>query len=38
MNHKPDKAIEIRKNGYKKFNELLIELVREFPEDVLYNY
>lgn len=39
MNNKLDKAIELRINGnHKGSNELLSELVRECPEDALYNY
>lgn len=39
MNVKLNKAIDLRKNGdLKKSNEVLCELVTEFPEDALYNY
>lgn len=39
MNNKLDKALALRKNGnHKESNELLSELVKEFPDDALYNY
>ncbi|WP_374988277.1 tetratricopeptide repeat protein [Priestia megaterium] len=39
MNNKLDKALALRKNGnHKESNELLSELVKEFPADALYNY
>ncbi|WP_154991883.1 tetratricopeptide repeat protein [Priestia megaterium] len=39
MNNKLDKALALRKNGnHKESNELLSELVKEFPGDALYNY
>lgn len=39
MNIKLNKALDLRKNGnFKESNEVLSELVREFPEDALYNY
>lgn len=39
MNKKLDKALALRKNGnHKESNELLSELVKEFPGDALYNY
>ncbi|KAB7672083.1 tetratricopeptide repeat protein [Bacillus sp. B1-b2] len=39
MNDKLNKAIDLRKNGnLKESNEVLSVLVREFPEDALYNY
>ena len=39
MNKKLDKALALRKNGnHKESNELLSELVKEFPADALYNY
>lgn len=39
MNITLNKAIDLRKNGnFKESNEVLSELVREFPEDALYNY
>lgn len=39
MNIKLKKAIDLRKNGnFKESNELLGELVRQFPEDAIYNY
>ncbi|UQZ73262.1 hypothetical protein C2I17_01065 [Niallia circulans] len=39
MNIKLKKAIHLRKNGkLKESNELIGELVRDFPEDAIYNY
>lgn len=39
MNNKLDEALALRKNGnHKESNELLSELVKEFPDDALYNY
>ncbi|MEH6881743.1 tetratricopeptide repeat protein [Priestia megaterium] len=39
MNNKLGKALALRKNGnHKESNELLSELVKEFPDDALYNY
>jgi tetratricopeptide (TPR) repeat protein len=39
MNNKLDKALALRKNGnHKESNELLSKLVKEFPDDALYNY
>ncbi|AYV70887.1 tetratricopeptide repeat protein [Bacillus sp. PK3-056] len=39
MNIKLNKAIDLRKNGkFKESNELIGELVRDFPEDAIYNY
>lgn len=39
MNNKLDKALALRKNGnHTESNELLSELVKEFPDDALYNY
>lgn len=39
MNTKLNKAIDLRKNGdLKESKEVLSELVRESPEDALYNY
>ncbi|MGI8352349.1 tetratricopeptide repeat protein [Niallia circulans] len=39
MNIKLNKAIDLRKNGkLKESNELIGELVRDFPEDAIYNY
>ena len=39
MNNKLDKALALRKNGnHKESNELLSELVKECPDDALYNY
>ncbi|MGG0333367.1 tetratricopeptide repeat protein [Priestia aryabhattai] len=39
MNNKLDKALALRKNGnHKESNELLSELVKEFPDHALYNY
>ncbi|MGG2087259.1 tetratricopeptide repeat protein [Priestia aryabhattai] len=39
MNNKLDKALALRKNeNHKESNELLSELVKEFPDDALYNY
>ncbi|MFA1510691.1 MULTISPECIES: tetratricopeptide repeat protein [Priestia] len=39
MNNKLDEALALRKNGnHKESNELLSELVKECPDDALYNY
>ncbi|AKP78600.1 type IV pilus biogenesis/stability protein PilW [Priestia megaterium Q3] len=39
MNNKLDKALALRKNGnHKESNELLSKLVKEFPDNALYNY
>lgn len=39
MNNKLNKALALRKNGnHTESNELLSELVKEFPDDALYNY
>ena len=39
MEKKLDKAIDLRKNGnYKESNELLINLVQEFPDNASINY
>lgn len=39
MNNKLDEALALRKNGnHKESNELLSELVKEFPDNALYNY
>ncbi|WP_312099525.1 tetratricopeptide repeat protein [Niallia sp.] len=39
MNNKLNKAIDLRKNGdLKESNQVLSELVRESPDDALYNY
>ncbi|MBZ6486609.1 hypothetical protein CCZ20_22470 [Priestia aryabhattai] len=39
MNNKLDKALALRKNGnHQDSNELLIKLVKEFPDNALYNY
>lgn len=39
MNIKLNKALDLRKNGnFKESNEVLSELVRDFPEDAIYNY
>ncbi|KNH20528.1 MAG: tetratricopeptide repeat protein [Priestia megaterium] len=39
MNNKLNKALALRKSGnHKESNELLSELVKEFPGDALYNY
>lgn len=39
MKTKLNKAINLRKNGdLKESNEVLSKLVRDFPEDDLYNY
>ncbi|MEK4972380.1 tetratricopeptide repeat protein [Niallia sp. FSL R7-0648] len=39
MNIKLNKALNLRKNGnFKESNEVLSELVRDFPEDAIYNY
>jgi len=39
LNNKLDKALALRKNGnHKESNELLSELVKEFPDNALYNY
>jgi tetratricopeptide (TPR) repeat protein len=39
LNNKLDKALALRKNGnHTESNELLSELVKEFPDDALYNY
>ena len=39
MNNKLNKAIDLRKNGdLKESNQVLSELVKESPDDALYNY
>ncbi|KLV28566.1 tetratricopeptide repeat protein [Niallia circulans] len=39
MNIKLNKALDLRKNGnFKESNEVLSKLVRDFPEDAIYNY